>query len=122
MSGELNRRSFFRKASGFVAGAAAAVGLGSLGANEASAAYTSYVIANRAPARNAPNTSAPIYRYRLCGTSYSVTEVAGQYACSCNECTSIWAKHGNAVSEEWPTYIHRGNLNPYTGGACECWY
>lgn len=83
------------------------------------AAYNTYVIANRAPGRFSPTPGAGVIRYFSCGTVIYIQEVSGTNACSCNECTSAW---GRTATSSGYAYIHRGNLNPYNGGACECYY
>jgi len=114
------RRSLIKRSARLFSGAAVALGAGSVLHETALAAYSTYVIADGAPVRGTPSTLYSPHTTLSCsGNSIMITEVTGEYACSCNECTSIWGAWHQIVWDM--AYIHRGNLNPVWSG-CECYY
>lgn len=114
-----SRRWLLGRISKVAGGSAAALTLSSLTVDGALAGYSTYVVQNNSPCRSGPGTFYSLVRTFNCGNSIFVNEVTGSYACGCNECTDRWAQVKISPTGS-VCYIHRGNLNPYNGGACEC--
>lgn len=123
ISATSSRRSLLKRAGKLAAGVAAGVGLAS-GASEAAlagAGRLTYVITNGANERYGPGTSYGVWYVQYCtGSQIYTFDVNGQYACSCNECTSIWSQRVNTLTELYYGYIHRGNLDPSYALGCQC--
>jgi hypothetical protein len=118
-SAAISRRGALTRMSKLAVGAIGAASAIGATAQSAAAAYNTYVITNGAVVRRGPyvasNNACNTFN---CGKYLSGVEVDGAYACSCNECTSRWFQHVGCYND--CCYIHRGNLNPYNGGVCEC--
>lgn len=117
------RRAFVGIATKIGVAASVAAGIAGISSSDTLAAYNTSVVANNAPGRGGPSASYGIIKRYACGQRINIDQVVGQYACSCNECTSYWGNvnppPGSPIGFE--TYIHRGNLNPVYRG-CECYY
>lgn len=112
--GLTSRRSLLRKAAAGVA--ALSGGLGFARSASASSYYT-YVVSDGAHCRYGASTDSPIKGNIGCGTRIYGSEYIGVSASSCNEFNSnvwFWIPASGC-------YVHRGTLNPYGGGECECW-
>lgn len=111
LTATVSRRQLVARSSKLALAIGGAIGLTAAVSSPASASYKSHVIANGRPVRSGPGTGFSIIDWVGCGDSFIVNEHGGFYACSCNECTTLWVYNGTG-------YIHRGNMN--ITSACEC--
>ena len=115
-----SRRGFLKSAAAVGTSAIALFGF----ARGAEAAYYTYVVRANTPVRPNANCSTQTLLTVPCGTRFYATEVAG---CNpgffnCTENTNIWMRGTfyNQYGVAYTGYVHRGNCDPSSGGACYC--